>query len=128
MKNEKWEYNEYRKAYQKKWHAENKEKRKQHDAEYRRREGVGVYAWKNKLTNEIVYIGSGQLAHRKLVHISNNKSATNEYLQELFQAHGLENYVFEILEKCEENLVRNKEQKYIEELTPICNIRQANKT
>jgi len=118
-------YNEYRKAYSKKWHQLNKEKRKQHDAEYRKREGIGVYGVKDVELGTYVYIGSGELAMRNDAHLKFKKGSTSKLLQMLIKMNGKENYTFEVIEKCDEENRIKKEQHYIDLYKPICNIRKA---
>ena len=118
-------YNEYRKAYSKKWHQLNKEKRAEYDAEYRLREGIGVYGWKDIDTKQFVYIGSGQIHHRKKGHLCGKGSCSVPLLQLMFKHHGKENFEFEVIEKCNEENRIKQEQYYIDLYKPICNIRKA---
>ena len=116
MKRTKEEQNQWQREYSQR----NKEARKKYDKQYKSREGSGDYAWRYKLTNEIVYIGSSKyLAHRRLCHASSCKPI--KLLKELFDKNGFDKYEFIILEKCEETELLIKEQEWLNKLTPICN-------
>lgn len=75
----------------------------------------GVYRILNK-TNNKVYIGSSvNLKKREYKHFWMLKKNThdNQFLQNSFNRYGLENFVFEVLENCDSNLLINRENYYI---------------
>ena len=84
----------------------------------------GIYKIINIKTNEI-YIGSSiNLKKRKSDHfylLRKNKH-TNKHLQNSFNKHGENSFLFIILELCEKNICLLLEQKYIDDLKPIFNI------
>lgn len=86
----------------------------------------GIYKITNLATNEF-YIGSSKniesrWAYHKAKFKSNEETSNKLYLD--FKKFGLENFKFEILEKCSENL-KEKEQEYIDKLNPQYNRKAA---
>jgi len=92
---------------------------------------AGVYAFRNEITGEIVYVGSSSnLARRFYEHLNGGRS--NIILQQAFKKHGLKNFSFIILEyyifnwdlSMQENLklLLAMEQKYLDSLKPRYNI------
>jgi len=93
-----------------------------------------VYAFRNEITGEIVYVGSSSnLARRFYEHLNGGRS--NIILQQAFKKHGLKNFSFIVLEYFifnwdlstplrEENLqlLLAMEQKYLDSLKPRYNI------
>jgi group I intron endonuclease len=86
---------------------------------------VGVY--KIYFTNDAknkVYIGiSNNLTRRKRDHLNNliENCHKNKFLQNAFVKYGKENFVFEILELCSSDLLKEKERKYIEKFNTFNN-------
>jgi group I intron endonuclease len=71
----------------------------------------GIYTITNKVTNKI-YIGRAiDFYNRESTHFSLLKynKHTNLYLQEDFNHYGEENFIFEILEECNENFMASQE-------------------
>ena len=86
----------------------------------------GIYKITNLATNEF-YIGSSKniesrWANHKAKFKSNEETSNKLYLD--FRKFGLENFKFEILEKCSNN-IKEKEQEYIDKLNPQYNIKAA---
>lgn len=86
----------------------------------------GIYKITNLITNEF-YIGSSKniesrWAYHKAKFKSNEETNNKLYLD--FKKYDLENFKFEILEKCSENL-KEKEQEYIDKLNPQYNRKAA---
>lgn len=92
----------------------------------------GVYKITNLINNKIYVGSSNDLNYRKSMHFSKLKhnNHINKHLQNSFNKYGRENFIFEIIEECEEceeyenikELLLNKEQYYIDTLTPQYNI------
>lgn len=86
----------------------------------------GIYKITNLITNEF-YIGSSKniesrWAYHKAKFKSNEETSNKLYYD--FKKFGLENFKFEILEKCSSN-IKEKEQEYIDKLKPHYNIKAA---
>lgn len=86
----------------------------------------GIYKITNLDTNEF-YIGSSKniesrWAYHKAKFKSNEETHNKLYLD--FKKYGLENFKFEILEKCSNN-IKEKEQEYIDKLKPHYNTKAA---
>lgn len=86
---------------------------------------IGIYQIRNILDGKL-YIGSSiELKKRKDKHfyrLKNNKHE-NQHLQNAVNKHGIENFIFEILEEFKDyNLLLLQEQKYLDELKPEYNI------
>ena len=76
---------------------------------------IGVYQIKN-IVNSKIYIGSSIDIHtRWKQHLNklNKNSHTNEHLQNAWNKYGKDNFEFKIVELCDENILREKEQFYI---------------
>lgn len=75
----------------------------------------GIYKWTNKINNKS-YIGkSTNIVRRKSEHLytlRNNKHR-NSYFQNAFNKYGEENFEFSILEICEEDVLNEREEYYI---------------
>jgi group I intron endonuclease len=82
----------------------------------------GIYRILNKKNNKS-YIGSSiKLGNRQYKHfwmLSNNKH-DNIYLQKSYNKYGFQFFIFEILERCEENLLFERENFYIKKFNS-CN-------
>ena len=77
----------------------------------------GIYVIKN-IVNGAVYIGSSiDLKRRELKHSQQIKRGThtNRYLTRAIQKYGADNFVFEVIEKCEPSNLKEREQFYIEQ-------------
>ena len=75
----------------------------------------GIYKILNK-TNNKVYIGSSvNLKSREYKHfwMLNKNTHDNQFLQNSFNRDGLENFVFEVLENCDLDLLIERENYYI---------------
>ena len=76
----------------------------------------GIYCIKNIITNKL-YIGSSiNIENRISLHknmLKNNKHHSTK-LQHSYNKHGENNFLFEIIEECDENLLLEKEQNYID--------------
>ena len=84
----------------------------------------GVYKIENKITGD-TYIGSTiNLKRRYTDHISklNKMVHPNKYLQEAWSVYGRDNFLFDVLELCEKDNLKKKEQQYIDTLNPTYNI------
>lgn len=87
----------------------------------RKKKICGVYKITN-LVNGKFYIGSSNnIEHRWKEHISDlsNGVHINSYLQNAWNKYGSNNFKFEILEECEENVQFQKEQEYLDKLSPF---------
>lgn len=76
----------------------------------------GIYQIKNLITNK-VYIGSSKhLSLRKSQHFNRlrSKKHVNNKLQNSWNKHGSENFIFEIIELCSEEYLLVREQFYID--------------
>jgi hypothetical protein len=86
--------------------------------------GAGVYCFKDIITGEVIYVGSGWLYSRLNSHRLNNGSNTE--LQGLFNQNGRDRYLIEILEKQGDRKgIHTREQFYMDLYNPICNIKNA---
>jgi len=75
----------------------------------------GIYKITNIINNK-VYIGqSKDIFIRLRSHKSSLKSNIhfNIYLQRSYNKHGIDNFIFEILEECNENILNEKEAYWI---------------
>jgi group I intron endonuclease len=83
----------------------------------------GVYCIKNIITNKL-YVGSSiDIENRIKQHknmLKNNKHHSIK-LQHSYAKHGENNFLFEIIEECDENLLLEKEQDYINKLNSFNN-------
>lgn len=82
---------------------------------------VGVYKITNNLNNKF-YIGSSNNIYRRWKeHINdlNKNKHINNHLQYSWNKYGEDNFKFEILEECEEDIRIQIEQKYLDNLTPF---------
>lgn len=87
----------------------------------------GIYKITSKLDDEKVYIGSSvNLRKRKNHHISdlNTKKHKNTILLNYFNKYGIENLCFKVVEFCDEEILIEKEQYYIDLYNPYFNIRK----
>lgn len=86
---------------------------------------VGVYKILNNINNKF-YIGSSiDILNRKRQHFSELEKNRhgNRHLQSSYNKHGKENFEFIILEECDESILMNREQYYIDTFNPKFNIR-----
>lgn len=75
----------------------------------------GVYKITNKVNNKI-YIGSSVNVYtrwRNHIYELNNNKHSNNYLQNAWNKYGFNNFEFKIIEKCNKDNVRYREQYYI---------------
>ena len=85
---------------------------------------AGVYCFKDILTEEIVYVGSGWFYDRFKSHKNDNGS--NKGLQGVFNKNGRDRYLLQILEKQGDTKgIHTREQFYLDLYNPVCNIRNA---
>jgi group I intron endonuclease len=84
----------------------------------------GIYRITNIINNKI-YIGSSRNIKKRFYHhkgvLKNNKHC-NKYLQYSYNKYGKENFIYEILEICNENIIIEREQFYIDLYNPDYNI------
>lgn len=78
---------------------------------------IGIYKITNKANNK-KYIGQSNNVENRLKNghlkpLLNNKHK-NEHLQAAFNKYGIQNFLFEIIEECEEDLLNEREQYWIE--------------
>lgn len=87
----------------------------------------GIYQIRNIINNKL-YIGSSSrnLLFRRNQHFSelNNNKHPNKKLQNSFNKHGKNNFIFEILSKCPPEYCIKLEQWFIDNLKPEYNIRK----
>lgn len=84
----------------------------------------GVYAIKNKLTDDL-YIGSSDDIKRRWTHHRRDLKAGKHYnkiLQSAWDKYGEENMLFEIIEACDKSELLTREQEYIDDCQPRYNI------
>ncbi len=84
----------------------------------------GVYAIKNKLTDDL-YIGSSDDIKRRWVQHRRELKAGRHYnkiLQSAWDKYGEENMLFEIIEACDKSELLKREQEYIDDCQPRYNI------
>ena len=77
----------------------------------------GIYKITNKITNKF-YIGSAvDIKTRWSVHKRRLKTNThdNKHLQSAWNKDGIQNFLFEIVELCEREILIPTEQKYLDE-------------
>jgi len=84
---------------------------------------VGIYRIKNKVNEKCYYGSSKNIEKRWRTHKNQlRKNAhINTYLQNAWCKYGEENFVFEIIEECDESLLKETEQKYLN-INPEYNI------
>ena len=85
---------------------------------------IGIYKITNKINGKF-YIGSSKdLVRRKKDHFRLLKKGVNHsiLLQRAVNKYGLDNFVFEVLVECSEELLFTIEQKLVDELKPEYNI------
>lgn len=83
-----------------------------------------IYSIKNIL-NLHIYIGSTKNFHkRKIAHLCHLRRGSHhsDYLQKAWDKYGESNFIFEVLEKCQENIRVEREQIYLDTLKPEYNI------
>lgn len=84
----------------------------------------GIYKITNKINNKF-YIGSSKdLIRRKKDHFRLLKKGINHstLLQKAVNKYGIDNFIFEIIVECSEDLLFTIEQKIVDELKPKYNI------
>lgn len=87
----------------------------------------GVYIITNKITGE-QYIGSSKNIERRWYNYRSKgyrDKYKNSRIYMAITTYGLENFTFEVLEYCQENTRKNREQHYIETIKPSYNDRSA---
>jgi group I intron endonuclease len=84
---------------------------------------IGIYRIKNLVNGKIYYGSSKNIEKRWRTHKNNlnNRKHHNVHLQRSWNKYGENAFVFEVVEECEENLLLEKEQKYLD-LNPDFNI------
>lgn len=83
----------------------------------------GIYKIMNTITNEI-YVGSTiDLEAREIAHAASllNNKHHNTSLQLSFNQYGIHSFIFEILEYCKEDRLREQENHYLQLLKPDFN-------
>jgi len=79
----------------------------------------GIYQIRNKITNNI-YIGSSKnIEKRWKAHLGNSN---NLLMRNAYSDYGRKNFEFTILQECEENVLLQLEQEYIDKLKPTYNV------
>lgn len=84
---------------------------------------IGVYQIKNTVNGKL-YIGSSKdINVRWKQHLNelNKNSHVNDHLQNAWNKYGKENFIFSIIELCNENNLREREQYYIDKFNCINN-------
>ena len=119
---------EQQKEQSKQYHYAHKEERSAYQKQFWTDEGIGVYAWKDKVDGTVVYVGSGYLKQRQRA--TTNKTAITSALKEIFEQNGVDRYEFVELEQCNGDKTELKliEQKWINELKPTLNKNKAIRT
>jgi group I intron endonuclease len=85
---------------------------------------IGIYKIQNKISGDF-YIGSStRIQDRWKDHKRDlrNDEHFNEHLQNAWNKYGEENFIFSIIEECNENILVKQEQHYIDILKPQYNI------
>lgn len=76
---------------------------------------TGIYKILN-IKNNKLYVGSALSVYSRLnthKRLLNNKKHPNSHLQKSWEKYGLENFIFEIIEECDVNLLQEREEYYI---------------
>lgn len=84
----------------------------------------GIYKIENLLNGKF-YIGSAKdFLHRKSTHLYDlrNNKHRNIHLQRSFNKHGEDSFLFQLVEQCNEEILIEREQYYIDSLNPHFNI------
>lgn len=76
----------------------------------------GIYQIKNIINNKVYYGSTNNSNKRKREHFCALKNNThcNKHLQRSYNKYGEENFVFEMIELCDENKLLETEQKYLD--------------
>jgi group I intron endonuclease len=84
----------------------------------------GVYQITNKADGKKYVGSSSDIDRRRDRHFSRAKSGTheNKKLQNAFNEHGQDSFIFSVLEYCDESLLIQREQFYIDALRPEYNL------
>jgi len=87
---------------------------------------IGVYRWKNNITGDC-YIGSStNLSNRLRMYfrydIISDATKGNSIIHSALLKYGYSNFSLEILEYCDKDVVLNREQHYLDTLSPAYNI------
>ena len=122
---------EYKKQYDKQWRLENIEQHRQYMKQYIKQYNTqlppGVYMIKC-LVNGKKYVGESKVPiARRTQHFQNCKTAkslktTNASLQADIKLYGSDNFIFEIIEHCEPELLKQRETYYINLYKPEYNL------
>ena len=84
---------------------------------------IGIYRIKNLKNKKCYYGSSKNIEKRWRTHLNNLKNGKhhNDHLQRSWDKYGEDNFVFELVEECDETLLLELEQKYLD-LHPEFNI------
>lgn len=83
-------------------------------------EDCGIYRITNTVNGKF-YVGSSiNMRYRQYTHLSGlrNGKHDNNYLQCAFNKHGEQSFFFEVLEKCDDDVLLEREQWYLDTLSP----------
>lgn len=77
---------------------------------------IGIYRIKNKINEKCYYGSSKDIEKRWKTHLNQlrNKKHINSILQNAWNKYGEDNFIFEIVEECELEILFDTEQKYID--------------
>lgn len=81
----------------------------------------GIYKIENKINHKI-YIGQSNDIETRWTHHKwelNNHKHSNNHLQKAWDKFGEENFIFEIVELCDETIIDEKEQEYIKKFCSL---------
>lgn len=81
---------------------------------------TGIYKITNKITGQI-YIGQSTDIERRWIEHRTPKARGNNILHGDMKKHGIDNFVFEVIEKCEPSALSERELYYIKSLNPYYN-------
>jgi group I intron endonuclease len=84
---------------------------------------IGIYRIKNLKNKKCYYGSSKNIEKRWRTHLNNLKNGKhhNDHLQRSWDKYGEDNFVFELVEECDETILLELEQKYLD-LNPEFNI------
>ena len=81
---------------------------------------TGIYLLKNKVTGNI-YIGQSINIERRFAEHKTPNAYGNDRLHGDIQKYGVDNFIFEVIEECGKEMLRDKELHYIHTLNPYYN-------